>query len=90
MNDREAGTVVHLGIQERSGREVAARAVTSEDVVAAIQRMGHSSARAVGSFDEAVDVVVGGAKPGDIVLTMGAGDITLLSDRLVRALAGRP
>lgn len=78
-----------LPIYLPSGREVAARPVTSADVVAAIQRTGHPSARAVASFEEAVEVLVAGAKPGDIVLTMGAGDVTLLSDRLVQALGGR-
>jgi UDP-N-acetylmuramate--alanine ligase len=78
-----------LPIYLPSGREVAARPVTSADVVAAIQRTGHSDAREVVSFDEAVEAVVAGAQPGDIVLTMGAGDVTLLSDRLVQALGGR-
>ncbi len=78
-----------LPIYLPSGREAAARPVTSSDVVAAIRQTGHSDARAVGSFGEAVEAVVAGAKPGDIVLTMGAGDVTLLSDRLVQALGGR-
>ncbi len=79
-----------LPIYLPSGREVAARPVTSADVVGAIQRTGHLDARTVASFEEAVDMVVAGAKPGDIVLTMGAGDVTLLSDRLVAALGDRP
>jgi UDP-N-acetylmuramate--alanine ligase len=78
-----------LPIYLPSGRESAARAVTSDDVVAAIRGTGHSSARAVASFDEAEAVVVAGAQPGDIVLTMGAGDVTLLAARLVEALGGR-
>jgi UDP-N-acetylmuramate--alanine ligase len=78
-----------LPIYLPSGREVAARPVTSADVVAAIQLMGPSDARAVASFDEAEEVVVAGAQPGDVVLTMGAGDVTLLSDRLLAALGDR-
>jgi len=78
-----------LPIYLPSGREAAARPVTSQDVVAAIQRTGHPDARAVASFDAALKDIVAGAKPGDIVLTMGAGDVTLLSDRLVHALGGR-
>jgi len=78
-----------LPIYLPSGREAAARPVTSQDVVAAIQRTGHADARAVTSFDAALKAIVAGAKPGDIVLTMGAGDVTLLSDRLVHALGGR-
>ena len=78
-----------LPIYLPSGREAAARPVTSQDVVAAIQRTGHPDARAVASFDAALKDIVAGAKPGDIVLTMGAGDVTLLSDRLVHTLGGR-
>ena len=77
-----------LPIYLPSGREAAARPVTSQDVVAAIQRSGHADARAVASFDAALKAIVAGAKPGDIVLTMGAGDVTLLSDRLIHALGG--
>jgi UDP-N-acetylmuramate--alanine ligase len=78
-----------LPIYLPSGREAAARPVTSSDVVAAIRQTGHSDARAMGSFDDALEAIVAAAKPGDIVLTMGAGDVTLLSDRLVQALGGR-
>jgi UDP-N-acetylmuramate--alanine ligase len=78
-----------LPIYLPSGREAAARPVTSSDVVAAIRQTGHSDARAMGSFDDALEAIVAAAKPGDIVLTMGAGDVTLLADRLVQALGGR-
>ena len=37
---------------------------------------------------EGVPVAAAGlAKPGDMILTMGAGDVTVLSGRLVKALA---
>jgi UDP-N-acetylmuramate--alanine ligase len=75
-----------LPIYLPSGREVAARPVSSHDVVDAIRRTGHLGARAVASFDEAEAAILAGAKPGDVVLTMGAGDVTRLSDRLLRAL----
>ena len=78
-----------LPIYLASGRETAARPVTSNDVVVAIRRTGHADARALTSFDDAVEAIVAAAKPGDIVLTMGAGDVTLLADRLVQALGGR-
>ena len=35
------------------------------------------------------DVVVREVQPGGIVITMGAGDVTLLSDRLVEGLVAR-
>jgi UDP-N-acetylmuramate--alanine ligase len=75
-----------LPIYRPSGREVAARPVSSADVVARIQRSGHPDARLVESFDAAEAAILDGAKPGDLVLTMGAGDVTALSDRLVKVL----
>ncbi len=69
-----------------SGRETSPRAVRSEDLVGRMLATGHPDARFVASFDEALQAVVATAKPGDLVLTMGAGDVTGLSDRLVRAL----
>jgi UDP-N-acetylmuramate--alanine ligase len=75
-----------LPIYRPSGREVAARPVSSTDVVARIQRSGHPDARLVESFDAAEAAILDGARPGDLVLTMGAGDVTALSDRLVKVL----
>ena len=49
-------------------------------------RTGHADARLVASFDDAERAVVAGARAGDVVITMGAGDVTLLSDRLLEAL----
>jgi UDP-N-acetylmuramate--alanine ligase len=74
-----------LPIYKPSGRESAAREVTSNDLVQAIRRHGHPDARAVDSFAAVLQHLA--ARPGDLVLTMGAGDVTELSDVLVRELA---
>jgi UDP-N-acetylmuramate--alanine ligase len=46
-------------------------------------------ARFVPDRAEAVAVIAAAARPGDVVLTMGAGDVTMLGPRLVEALRGR-
>ncbi len=74
--------VLVLPIYKPSGREAAAREVTSADLV---QRLG-GDARAVAGFDEAMAAIAGGARAGDLVLTVGAGDVTRLSDLLVERL----
>ena len=51
-----------------------------------MRRQGHPDARLVESFEQARDAVVAGAKPGDLVVTMGAGDVTQLSGQIVEAL----
>jgi UDP-N-acetylmuramate--alanine ligase len=82
----DAQHVLILPIYRPSGREAAARPVTSEDLVAQIRAAGHTDARFVEAFDAAEAAIVSGAKAGDLVLTMGAGDVTRLSDRLVKVL----
>ena len=76
-----------LPIYRPSGRELNAPPVTSADLVTAIRDLGHPDARYVDSFDAAESVILREVQPGGIVITMGAGDVTLLSDRLVEALA---
>jgi len=46
-------------------------------------------ARFVPDRAEALAAVAASAGPGDVVLTMGAGDVTMLGPRLVEALRGR-
>jgi UDP-N-acetylmuramate--alanine ligase len=76
-----------LPIYKPSGREVAAREVSSADLVERIQQ-AHPDARVVDSFDDAVRAVAREARPGDLVVTMGAGDVTRVSDMLVAELGG--
>ncbi len=83
----DADHALILPIYLPSGREAAARPVRVEDVVARVQGSGHPDARYVPSFKAAASAVVAGARPGDLVITMGAGDVTGLSDQLVKALA---
>lgn len=75
-----------LPIYRPSGRELNAPPVTSADLVAAITAVGHPDARYVDSFDAAESIILREVPPGAMVITMGAGDVTLLSDRLVEAL----
>ena len=82
----DADHALVLPIYLPSGREAAARSIRSEDLVAAINAHGHADARFIESFEAAIEAVRG-ARPADLVLTMGAGDVTRLSDRLVEALA---
>ncbi|MFF9556593.1 UDP-N-acetylmuramate--L-alanine ligase [Streptomyces albus] len=60
--------------------------VTSALITDAAQAAG-AAVRAMGTPDEAVDAVVGMAEPGDLVLTMGAGDVTELGPRILARLA---
>jgi UDP-N-acetylmuramate--alanine ligase len=78
--------VLVLPIYRPSGREAAARDISSEQLVEAIRRHGHADARYVTTFEAACRAVLAGVRPGDLVLTMGAGDVTLLSGQLLESL----
>ncbi|MBI2756520.1 MAG: UDP-N-acetylmuramate--L-alanine ligase [Chloroflexi bacterium] len=81
-----ADHAILLPIYRPSGRETDARPVTSEDLAAAASALGHPDVRVASTFDEARDMVAAGARPGDLVLVMGAGDVTRLAADLVPAL----
>jgi UDP-N-acetylmuramate--alanine ligase len=52
----------------------------------AIKKQGRLEVEHIGAKDEIVSQVAGSSKSGDIVLTLGAGDIYKVGDALVAAL----
>ncbi len=83
-----AADVVLLPIY--GAREEPMPGVTSGLVVAALNRLGGPDhAVAVAGPDEAVASVVGRARPGDVILTVGAGDVTACAPRILDALGHR-
>ncbi len=60
--------------------------MTSELIIDAARTAG-ADVRAVHDKAEAPAVVAGMAKQGDLVLTMGAGDVTDLGPRILERLA---
>ncbi|GAC1320363.1 MAG: UDP-N-acetylmuramate--L-alanine ligase [Chloroflexota bacterium] len=83
----DADHALILPIYRPHGRDLAARPVSAEDLVKRLGSSGHPDARFAPDFGAAEAAVTAGVRPGDIVITMGAGDVTQLSDRLVAALA---
>lgn len=82
----EADRVLVLPIYSPVGRERPMPEMTSARLVAAME---HEGACTVAGFDEAAEVVAHDARPGDLVMTVGAGDVTLLAPRIVARLAAR-
>lgn len=82
----DADHVLVLPVYEPRGREAAARPISAADLAAAIRARGHPDARPAPTFAEALAALGREVRPGDVVLTMGAGDVTTLSDDLVRWL----
>ncbi len=57
-------------------------------LVEAIRAHGHREARFVADLDALVEELAAEARPGDMLLTLGAGSISTIGARIVAALAG--
>ena len=60
--------------------------VTAEVLTENITRYGHKNARYIGSIDTAAETVASDLKDGDLVITLGAGTVTRLSDEILEKL----
>ncbi len=65
-------------------REAPIEGVTSQLIVDAAKSMGHRRIRQVSDWSEVVAVLADSVAAGDVVLTLGAGDIVRLGDQLAR------
>ena len=63
--------------------------ITAEVLTENIRKYGHKNAAYIGDLDKAADVVVDSLKEGDIVITLGAGTITRLSDEILEKLKNK-
>lgn len=69
--------------------EPAIPGATAEAVAEAVRRVSSTPVRIVRSLDDVPAVVAAGAKPGDVVVTLGAGSIKTAPPRIVEALRRR-
>jgi UDP-N-acetylmuramate--alanine ligase len=60
--------------------------LTGEDVAGSITSHGHRSAEYIGSWDEAVNIALGELREGDLLLTLGAGDIWKAGEKILERL----
>jgi UDP-N-acetylmuramate--alanine ligase len=63
--------------------------ITAEVLAENIRRYGHRSVTYIGDVDNAAEKVVPELESGDLVITLGAGSVTRLSDEIVERLKGR-
>jgi UDP-N-acetylmuramate--alanine ligase len=63
--------------------------VTAEALVAAISGHGHRDASFGGPLERAVGAVLDRVRPGDVLLTLGAGSVGRIPARLVEAISAR-
>jgi len=60
--------------------------VTAEALTEAIKRFGHKDARHIGPLEGAPAILRDHVQPGDLVLTLGAGTVSRVSDQLLALL----
>lgn len=67
-------------------REKPIPGITSEMIADYAASIGYKNVRYIGLKENAIETAAGLAEPGDIVITMGAGDVFRINDKLIRAL----
>ncbi|HEY8475266.1 MAG TPA: UDP-N-acetylmuramate--L-alanine ligase [Chloroflexota bacterium] len=82
-----ADEVVLVPIYRPVGREGEAADVTHEDLA---RRIRERPTRVASSLEEAERLLLEDLRPGDVVVTMGAGDVDRVGDRLLSRLRGAP
>ncbi len=84
---RDADSVLVLDIYPASEQPIPG--VTGEMLANRITETGGQEALYVPSFAEAIEFAAGVAKPGDMILTLGAGNISQLGPQVLEALQSR-
>jgi len=83
----QADTVLILDIYAASEQPI--EGVNAEAVAERIRQFGHQSVEYVGSIDRGVEVLLDVVQDGDVVLTLGAGNVWQAGDLLLARLQRR-
>jgi UDP-N-acetylmuramate--alanine ligase len=81
-----ADRVVLLDIYAAS--EAPIDGVTSEVLAARMRQFGHRDVVYAGTGDAGVAEVVRGVHPGDLIVTLGAGSVSQLGEKILERLKG--
>ena len=63
--------------------------ITAQRLTDNIRKYGHKNASYIGDVDTAADKVIEKLNAGDLVITLGAGSVTRLSDEILEKLRGK-
>jgi UDP-N-acetylmuramate--alanine ligase len=81
-----ADRVVMLDIYAASEKPI--EGVTAESLVERMRQFGHKGVEYAGSNAAGVEAIVRGVQPGDMILTLGAGSVSQLGDKILEKLRG--
>lgn len=62
--------------------------VTSDALLQKVRTYGHRSAEYVGSIDKGIDAIAAAVQPGDLVITLGAGNVSAAAEQILQRLQG--
>lgn len=79
-----ADSVLVLDIYAASEKPI--EGVTSEALVERMRQFGHRGAEYAGSNDAGVETIAQRAEPGDMILTLGAGSVSQLGEKILERL----
>ena len=80
----QADRVLVLDIYAASEKPI--EGVTAEALVDRMRQFGHRGAEYAGSNDAGVETIVQGVEPGDMILTLGAGSVSQLGEKILEKL----
>jgi UDP-N-acetylmuramate--alanine ligase len=80
----QADRVVVLDIYAASEKPI--EGVTAEALVERMRQFGHRAAEYADSSGKGVEMIVEGAEPGDLILTLGAGSVSQLGESILHRL----
>ena len=77
----QADVLVLMDIYAASESPIAG--ITSEALVNSIREAGHKNVQYIGSMQEAIEFLLKEARPGDAIMTIGAGNVSRASNELM-------
>jgi len=81
----QADSVFVMDIYAASEKPI--EGVTAESLADRIRQFGHRGVEYVGSLDRGADALVKAAGEGDLVLTLGAGNVWQAGDKVLQRLS---
>jgi UDP-N-acetylmuramate--alanine ligase len=82
----QADAVYVLDIYGASEKPI--EGVTADSLAARMREFGHRNAQYIGGMDDVVAAVLSEAKQGDVVMTLGAGNVWQTGDQVLQRLKG--
>src|SRR3954470_1442295 len=80
----QADEVYLLDIYAASEQAIAG--VSTKALLEKLQAYGHRSAHYLGSMDESVEAIASAAGPGDLIITLGAGNVSTAAEKILKRL----